>query len=279
MRIYVSGSSGFLGSHLCKRFPKRNTTCLPHKYLSSVEPLKKLFAEDPPDYIFHFAGYGNMAQQTDEIEMIQGNTMCLMNLLMASKDYKYKSFINISSSSVYGVKKHPMHETNSLDATSFYGVTKIASELLVKAFVEKYDKPVVNVRPFSVYGEGEAQFRLIPTLIRCLKKNEPITLAPGMHDWVYISDFIEALMIIQENIDSLKGKAINIGTGVQYDNYEVFKKLCLLAGVTDPNKLAIQNIKELRSFDSWVADNTLIRSLGWLPELNLQEGLEKVWNK
>lgn len=277
MKYYISGSNGFIGSHLLKRLPKRNVICLPHTYLNSVDPLQMLFEKEPPDYIFHLSGYGNMAHQEDEQEMVRANEMALLNLMLASKDYDYKSFINVSSSSVYGIKQHPMHETNSLDAKSFYGVTKIGGELLVRAFVEKYDKPIVNVRPFSIYGPGEADFRFIPTLIRCLKKNEPMKLAPGMHDWTYISDFLDAVMLIQENAADLKGMAVNIGTGIQYDNYDVFKKLCLLAGILNPNKLPIEHVQNMRSYDMWQADNTLIKSLGWLPAHSLQEGLEEVW--
>jgi nucleoside-diphosphate-sugar epimerase len=219
-----------------------------------------------------------MFDQQDETEMIQANIMALNNLLMATKDYDYKSFINLSTSSVYGIKKHKMHETNSLEALSFYGVTKIAGELIVRAFVNKYDKPVVNVRPFSVYGPGEADFRFIPTLIRCIKNKEPMTLAPGEHDWIYISDLLDALVLIQESANDLKGKAVNIGTGIQFDNYDVLKKLCNIAKLNNPNILPITNVKEMRSYDMWVADNTLLRSLGWLPAHSLTEGLKEVWN-
>lgn len=237
-----------------------------------------MFEQDPPMYIFHLAAYGNMATQEDEQEMVRANILRLMNLLLASKDVPYKSFINLSTSSVYGVKNHPMHETNSLEATSFYGVTKIAGELLVRAFVEKYDKPIVNVRPFSIYGENDRPQHFIPTLIRCIKDGEPMKLAAGMHDWVYVEDMIDALLLVQENAHSLQGKAINVGTGVEYDNYSVLRELSVVMGHQNINNLPIEHIKSLRSFDMWVADNTLIRSLGWIPTHNLSEGLTKIWN-
>jgi len=278
MNIYLVGGNGFIGKHLQKRLPKRNTILIPYTYCNDVNPLDMLFEQRPPDYIFNLASYGNMAHQDDEVEMIHANCMRLMNLLLASKKYDYKALINFSSSSVYGVKKHPMHETNSLEANTFYGVTKIAGELLVRAFVEKYNKPVVNVRPFSVYGENEAPFRFIPTLIRCIKNKEPMKLAPGMHDWIYVQDLIDALMIVQENAKDLKGKAVNIGTGIQCDNYEVLKKLCNIAKLKNPNILPIEHIQNMRSYDTWVSDNSLIKSFGWLPAHSLQEGLEKVWN-
>jgi nucleoside-diphosphate-sugar epimerase len=160
MTLWVTGSSGFIGSHLCKRFPKRNMLRIPHETLKSIPKIKELAESHPPTAIYHFAAYGNMAHQQDVFQMMESNVIYLFNLLWATKDIDYKTFINCSTSSVYGDKKHAMHETNSLDGTDPYSITKQIGELLVRAFVNKYDKPIVNIRPFSVYGEGEADYRL-----------------------------------------------------------------------------------------------------------------------
>jgi len=236
------------------------------------------FAEEfPPTYIYHFAGYGNMAWMPDSHEMIQANIINLYNLLLATGDTDYKAFINASSSSVYGDKKHPMHETNSLEATDWYGITKIAGELLIRAYVSQYLKPVISVRPFSVYGPGENALRFIPTAIHCVKYNEPMQLAPGKHDWIYIDDFLEALLLVQEYAKDLKGKAVNIGSGQQYDNYDIVKYLAMFAK-KNVNLLPITNIKSLRSRDNWVADNSLLKSFGWIQHYSLSEGLKKTYD-
>jgi UDP-glucose 4-epimerase len=277
VKILVTGSKGFIGSHLLKhfdsRFSKRNVICIPHEELYSIKFLKSL---PEPDIIYHFASYGNMATQTDPQETVRANVTALNNLLFALQDVPFKAFINASSSSVYGEKNHPMHETNSLEATDYYGVTKIMGELLVRAYVNRFDKPVVNARFFSVYGPGEAPFRFIPTVIRCIK-GEEMSLAPGMHDWIDIRDAIDALFLLEEHAQELKGKSINIGTGVQYDNYDVVRKLCDIAKV-DIKKLPIHHVASMRSRNCWVADNTLLRSLVWIPKVSLQEGLTNVWN-
>jgi nucleoside-diphosphate-sugar epimerase len=200
----------------------------------------------------------------------------LWNLLSVTKNIDYKIFINCSTSSVYGDKDHFMRENNSLDGKDFYSITKQIGELLVRAFVNKYDRPIVNIRPFSVYGPGEADYRFIPTVIRCIKKNEPMKLAPGMHDWIYVEDLIDAIFAVQEGINDVKGLAVNIGTGTQYDNYDVVKHLAMLAKV-DMNKLKIEHIKSLRSKDSWVADNSLLHRLGWVQQTSFIDGLTKLW--
>lgn len=277
MKYIITGSSGFIGQHLLKRFPKRNVVTIPHIALYDQTKIQALIPQDTA-YIYHLAGYGNMAHQREADLIVKANILTLHNLLMATKDIPYKAFVNFSTSSVYGVKNHPMHETNSLEATDYYGVTKACGELIVRAFVNAFDKPVINVRPFSVYGPGEAAYRLIPTIIRCVKNKEPMQLAPGMHDWIYIDDFIEGVLTAQEHVDSFKGKAINVGTGVQSDNYDVIKYLSMFAK-KNVNKLPITYIKTLRSFNTWVADNSLLRSFGWINTHTLAEGLKEVYEQ
>lgn len=276
MRILISGANGFLGKHLANNFPKRNVTAIPRHLLYNFNKLKKFVELENPTFIFHCASFGNMAHQLDPLQTVSANINTTLNLMMASNNVDYKAFIYLSSSSVYGDKRHPMHETNSLDAISFYGCSKISAEYIIRAYVDRYNKPVAIARPFSIYGPYEADYRLIPTIIRCIKNKEPMKMAPGMHDWIYVDDVISGLMAMQENINIIKGKAVNIGTGFQWDNYEVLKHLCYIAKV-DPATLPIENIGFMRSYLMWQADNTLLRSFGWKQQYSLSDGLLKCW--
>ena len=276
MNIVISGANGFLGSHLVKNFPKRNIRVVPREYLYNFNKLKEFMEVNSPYLIINCASYGNMAHQLDPLQIVNANVMVTNNMLMASTEVDYKAFIHISTSSVYGEKRHPMHETNSLDAKTYYGCSKVAAEFIIRAYVDRYDKPVTIARPFSIYGPGEASYRFIPTMIRCIKSDEPMKMASGMHDWIYIDDVISALMMMQENIGYIKGKAVNIGTGTQWDNYDVLKHLCMIAGI-DPQQLPIEHISFMRSQSLWIADNTLLRSFGWQQKYGLSDGLLRCW--
>jgi len=55
-------------------------------------------------------------------------------------------------------------------------------------------KNVVNVRPYSVYGPGEADHRFIPTVIECLNSGNEMTLDENAtHAWIFINDFVKAI--------------------------------------------------------------------------------------
>ena len=97
----------------------------------------------------------------------------------------------------------------------------------------------------------------------------------GSHDWIYISDFIDGLFLVQEKVNQLKGKIVNIGTGRMHTNKEI---VTLLEQISGKKALAIP-LPNQRPNDSevWMADMTLLNSLGFYPKVMLKEGLKRVY--
>lgn len=222
------------------------------------------------------ASYGQMANQTDIAMIFMSIGIGTFNMLKESIDIPYRAFINISTSSVYGKRLEPMREDNLPLPDTFYAASKLGAEYLCRAFVKQYDKPIVNVRPFSVYGIGEANFRFIPTVIRNMGENKAFPLdSTAVHDWVNIKDFINALNLICEKSNALSGKVINIGSGAQRTNKEVCEMLKKISG---KEYLATQ-IEGMRRNDSevWIADNSYLRAFGWFPQIMLEDGLRECW--
>ena len=273
----VSGASGFIGSHLVKILQANNIEVFSLKRDDLNNPVNlEVFMKDfKPDYIFHLASYGNHYDQKDEDETLTANVIKTYFMLKACKNLDFKAFVNFSSSSVYGTKSSPMKEDQFLGTDTFYGCTKVAGEYLVRAFAKKYKKPYINVRPFSVYGEGEKDNRFIPTVIKSLLERKTIKLAEEpVHDWIYVNDFLIALLKIIEHSKDFAGESINIGTGTQYSNKQVVD---ILEKILD-NKVKIKKVKFLRNYDSdmWVADTMKLKLLGWSPQFTLEQGLAQV---
>jgi len=272
----ISGINGFIGKHLSDGLLAKGheVVGLSRDILADPVSLNKELKKIKPDYIFHLSAYGNHHSQTDEDEIISTNIIKTYLLLKASQNLNIKAFVNVSSSSTYGLKDKPMNEKDVLESDTFYGVSKIAGEGLGRAFAKKYDMPIVNAVLFSVYGPGEASHRFIPTLINNGINNQESTVTEGSHDWIYIQDVVDALIILAEKAKELKGKRVNIGTGNQLENYAIAS---LVSHLFFSGKLKIKEIKEKRSNDSnmWVSDNTLMLSLGWQPLVGMGDGLVK----
>lgn len=281
MKALITGSGGFIGKHLSDRLNAQGFQVigLKRELFSDFNLLNESMQEIKPDYIFHLAAYGNHSTQTDEDMTFSANVIYTYLLLRATANLKYKAFINFGSSSEYGKKATSMHEDDILEPITLYGATKGASTLIARYFALKYNKPIATVRPFSVYGEGEADFRFIPTVIRSLNNGTVMDLAgEPKHDWIYIQDFLDGVSTVVNRIEQVKGEAVNIGTGVQYSNFDVVKELERISGKN--LKLDVFGDKMARPYDTtnWVANINTLKSFGWKPRFTLSSGLKRVYD-
>lgn len=263
----ISGASGFIASHLIRALELRKIKVvpLPRKLLYDSQELYFFLQKNLPNYIFHLAAYGNMAPQKDEDMILMANVFATWNLLKESQFVPYEAFINMSSSSVM------------LQRQTIYSATKASGEALCRAFSQEYQKPIVTIRPYSVYGPGEADFRFIPTVFRSCLKGEAMQLAPtATHDWVYVEDLVDMMMAVSKEPHKYAGNTYDCGTGVSTTNEAVVKMIEKITG----KKANISGFVQLRSFDNpnWSADpkNGLIDK-AWKYRIQLEEGLAKTY--
>lgn len=272
----ITGIHGFIAKHLALKLKMlgHEVISVERETLENPVNLTDALAHTKIDYIYHLAAYGNHSDQKDEDEIIATNIIKTRFLLDATKNHNYKAFINVSSSSVYGVKESPMKESDVLETTTLYGASKIAGEFLARAQAISKNKPIVSVRPFSVYGRGEGEHRFIPTVAKSIMEDKEFLLDPEVnHDWIYVEDFVAGMVVVAANAKKLKGGVVNIGSGEQFTNREIVDKLESVTGKTAKFKVK----RGLREYEpkSWVADISLIKSLGWQPKVDLYKGLKE----
>ena len=267
MKIILTGTSGFIGGSVANHFLHKGeqVRSIPRDMLYDRWDLQKYLEAEQPDVILHFAAYGNHSAQTELGSIVEANIHCTLNLLEASKNVPYSAFVNTSTSSVL------------LPKQTHYSASKMATEYFCKAFVDQYNKPIVSVRPFSIFGEREAPHRFIPTVIRNAKEGNVFNLVPdACHDWTYIDDFIAGIETVIANIQQLKGQSVNIGTGQQFSNLEVVEKIERIHGT----KILYTITRDMRNYDTdkWVAENSLLKLLGWKQKYSLTEGLQRTYD-
>lgn len=250
MKSIVTGSSGFIGQHLCQRLEQMGHEVV---RLKQWETYNKPF-----DYFFHLAGYGNHSQQTDVNEMKKANIDLLWMYLQDTKITKYKAFVNFSTSSM------------ELPIQTVYSITKKAGEQLARVFAKINKKSIISVRPFSVYGPGEADFRFIPTVIRSIVRNELLELTPTpYHDWIYVEDFVNALIFCADHYTKITQWAIPIGTGIQTTNNSI---VWYISDIMEKSpKIKYQENMRIYDTHQWVADTRIFH---WNTR-SLEEGLRE----
>jgi nucleoside-diphosphate-sugar epimerase len=259
VKALVTGYRGFVGRNLVERLQREDIEWIPFEAMKRGEHI---------DFIYHCA-----AELYDESKMINSNIGLTKQILDLTKDIDYKSFIYIGSSSEYGKVDHPISEKDPVSPTNLYEITKSTGSLLCRIHAEKYKKPIVVVRPFSLYGPYERECRFVPTIYQKALTREIIQIYEGVHDWVYIDDFIDALMIISQL--SQGADVVNVGTGIESKNAEVvdcFERVL--------NRSVLTELKSgfIRPYDnlSWVCNPVYAKEkYGIVCKTTLKEGIEK----
>lgn len=218
--ITITGGTGFIGTHLTARF--KDPTLVENHLIRSHEY--------QPGVLYHLAAYGNHHSQDNPDEIYQANIVNLVHILKNIKK-KEISLYNFSTSSV------------ELPVQTHYSSSKLIGEKLVNLHGMLYNKPVFNIRPLSIFGEGEADHRFIPLMVYRLIKKKPITIDPDAeHDWTHVEDFIDTLLSIKEP------GTYEIGTGVARSNLDVFNKIVDILGIK-PFKIEYAKIRNYDTKD------------------------------
>ncbi len=297
--VLITGGNGFIGANLARKLLTLgyNVNLLTHNTdfsrLKGTEDkisihrldirdkaLTDLIIKISPSYIFHLATYSSYRNQSDVKEMADIAINGTLNLLLATRNIPYQLFVNTGSSSEYGFKNKPMKETDLLEPISFYAAMKAGQTHLCNTFSFQYDKPIVTIRPFSVYGPYEKEDRFIPTVIRSLILGESIKLTEGnqRRDFIYVDDLINIYTTALDKGMKLKGNILNAGSGKEYTNDEVVDILFKIAG----KKVSIEKGKfPKRMWDTphWLADiSKTEKVLNWKPKFSIEKGLEATYN-
>ncbi|MFA5143679.1 MAG: NAD-dependent epimerase/dehydratase family protein [Candidatus Omnitrophota bacterium] len=298
-KYLITGATGFIGSCLARRLAAGGTEVhiitrrharlwrikdiLPKLVnhisdLSEEKSLTAILKKTRPDIIYHLATHGAYSHQNEADKIIQANILGTWNLLKAASAVEYELFVNTGSSSEYGFKKFPMKETDPLEPASCYAVTKSSQSLLCAYMAREEGRPIVTLRPFSVYGPYEEPSRFVPTLMRSLYFKEKMNLvSPKIsRDHIYVDDMVDAYLAIAR-LKKYHGEIFNIGTGRQSSIKDVVEAAVKVTGRTTD---FVWGGMERRVWDTnnWVADISKAKKLlNWRPKVNLEKGLALTW--
>jgi len=177
------------------------------------------------DYVLHQAALGSVPRSIENpIATNQSNIDGFLNMLVAAKDAKVKSFTYAASSSTYGDHPAlPKIEDNIGQPLSPYAVTKLVNELYAKVFTRTYGFNSIGLRYFNVFGKRQnpngAYAAVIPKWIAAMIKNEPVYIngdGETSRDFCYIANAIQAniLAATTENQEAVN-QIYNVAVGDQ----------------------------------------------------------------
>ncbi len=285
--LLITGTNGFLGSHLAQFFIQNNTKIYGIYRGTSWNPNVEKIHDDilsinkmPDDIstILHFAALTDIGIcEKNPEQCFDVNVKGTKNMLELARKHD-SQLIFASSSHVYGKPKSlPIDENFSLNPLSIHGQSKVQAENLCEEYAKLYGLKITIIRTFSIYGPRSPQYSIISRIINQIIKNQNIVLGnlQSKRDFLYVSDFLSAINILINKKFSGCSK-INIGLGESFSIEEVSQKLLKISNKTlniksDPNLIRKNDVDEL------VCDNSKLKKLGWKPQFTFDEGLELVY--
>ena len=224
----VTGAAGFVGSRLSEMLLKENRRVialdcfLPNLYsreakiarwerLDSPNLVKIEFDLRSDDFsplskyqidsvINQAAMPGLIADWANFAPYYDSNISGLNRLLEFTKTLNLKSFIQASTSSVYG-KLAIGGESQDLNPTSPYGVSKLAAEKLLLAYNDWFGTPVKILRYFSIYGPNQRPDMAYAKIIKALHDGGEFTVfgdGEQRRSNTFIDDIISATLLSEE---------------------------------------------------------------------------------
>ena len=253
-RILVTGSDGFIGSHIVEALLKEDCEIKAFVYYNSFnhwgwldtfpkEDLNKIDVflgdiRDPScvreamkgiDVVFHLAALISIPYSYYSPESYADtNVKGTLNVLQAARDVQCERILITSTSEVYGTAEYvPIDERHPLKAQSPYSATKIGADKLAEAFFKSFNLPVTIVRPFNTFGPRQSARAIIPTIItQLIDGNEEIKLGAlsPTRDFVYVKDTVQGFIEIAKSSRTF-GEEINIATQNEISMGDLAKKI------------------------------------------------------
>lgn len=295
MRALIIGGAGFVGSHLVRRcmvdeyevhvvlrpssdMTRLNGTLAPamvHRLsLLDADAVRACLCAIQPSHIFYLAG--NTARRHDD-GLAQARSsldepMGLLTLVeaAAAAEVPPRCFIRTGSIAEYGVAPVAFRETQREYPANVYAAAIAAGTHYAQAIASQLPFPLITARLGLVYGTGQAEDFLVPSLVSACVEGKPITLQRprDRRDFIHVSDVVEALCRLA--IAEVGSDIINLGSGEAVSVAELAIMVATLASA-DPELVHAEPHDDPVTLQLCVERaNALI---GWKPRVGLEEGI------
>ena len=313
-RAFVTGGSGFTGSHLCRRLVDKgySVKALVRK-TSKKDHLEKLGVQlvygdltDLPaqngafenvDVVFHVAAAYRQEGISKE-QFWKVNVDGTKSMLEAARDHGIKRFVHCSTVGVQGEIEHPpAKETDSYKPGDHYQESKMEGEKLALGFFDAHKMEGVVVRPVGIYGPGDTRFL---KLFKFINNGKFRMIGKGdvLYHLTYVEDLVDGIILAGEKKNAI-GNTYTIGGNEYLTLKELVKLIAKVLDKPVPDKqiplapvyvaatvcesicrpLGIEPPLYRRRLDFFTKDRAFDISkaktdLNYQPKMSLQEGLK-----
>jgi GDP-4-dehydro-6-deoxy-D-mannose reductase len=309
MRVLITGTEGFTGSHLAEHClslgdevwgtcrPGARTNNLLHCLdqitlrvgdMSQPDFVRSILHETHFDVIFHLAAVNILHDELKEpVRAYEVNLLGGIHLLEAVRTQSPQTRVVLSSSAeVYGPVKPenlPVVETQPFVPVNIFAAGKAALELAAYPFIHVFGLHVVIARPFNYTGPRQRVEFVCSTLAEQIARiemgGEPVIYVGDLspkRDFSDVRDIIRGYRLL--SLKGAKGEAYNLSSGVSVSVQEILNLVVEMARVKvevrqDPGRVRKTQVMDVRgSYEKIKA------AIGWAPEISLSKTMRDLLN-
>jgi NAD dependent epimerase/dehydratase len=305
-KILITGSDGFIGSHLTEELVRRGhevrAFVLYNSFNSwgwldqSPEDIRKnldVFAGDVRDphgvkkamegcdVVLNLAALiGIPYSYHSPHSYVDTNIKGTLNVVQAARDLGVSKVVHTSTSEVYGTARFvPITEEHPLQGQSPYSATKIGADQVALSYHQAFETPVAVIRPFNTYGPRQSARAVIPTIM--------IQIANGMReirlgsldptrDFSFVMDTVRGFIAAAES-DRSVGEVINVGSNFEVSIGDTAAHIAEVMGAEVEILADDQRVRPEKSeVERLFAGIDKARDLmGWTPQYGGLEGFKR----
>ena len=300
--VLITGNAGFIGANLTRflhergynirgidNFSTGQTQYIPDYVEMMVhnditEDIACIEATKDVDIVVHLAAESGVNPSIENpIRANDVNVCGTLNLLQASVQNKVKKFVFASSGgTILGAQNPPVHEESPIKPISPYGASKASCEHYCNAYYESFGLNTNIVRFSNVYGPYSLHKtkNLIPAFILSCATNKPFTIygdGDQTRDFVYVDDLIKAIYYLM--IKDITNETFQIATGIELPINDIVDRMNFIYHKrTGKWKEVINAERQIGDVQrNYALIDKARRVLGWEPTINIDDGLEKLF--
>jgi len=231
MKVYVTGSAGFIGFHLSKlllaeghrvhgfdamtdyydvRLKQRRHQILlqsegftaTEAYLEAPDMVMDTATAFQPDVIVHLAGQAGVRYSIENPRAyLDSNIVGTFNVMEAARELQVQHLLMASTSSVYGANTDmPYAETDKADSQmTFYAASKKANEAMGHSYAHLWNLPTTMFRFFTVYGPWGRPDMALFKFVDAMLNDRPVDIynhGEMYRDFTYVEDLVRAIRLL-----------------------------------------------------------------------------------
>jgi len=240
------------------------------------------------DYVLHQAALGSVPRSiNDPITTNSANIDGFLNILVAARDAKVKSFTYAASSSTYGDHPGlPKIEDVIGKPLSPYAVTKYVNELYADVFARCYGFTTIGLRYFNVFGKRQdpdgAYAAVIPKWTASMIKGEDLYIngdGETSRDFCFIENTVQANLLAATSVNlDARNQVYNVAVGGRTDLNQLFfaiKQSLANNGVSYAKAPVYRDFRAGDVRHSQADVGKAERLLGYTPQFDIQAGIEQ----